>query len=165
MTREELVRRLAYDPDTGIFTWRVTTCRRMKAGDLAGCIDRSKGYHRISIDGKAYKAHRLAWLYVTGEWPPEGVDHIDGDRSNNAIANLRAATSSQNSCNRGKQRNNTSGFKGVTWDRSKGMWAAQITVAGKLKSLGRYDNVKDAAEAYRRAARGRHGEFANTGGQ
>lgn len=167
MTREELMESLSYDPNTGVFRWKNTTCKKLKPGDVAGAIDRTKGYRRIGIRGEKHGAHRLAWLYVHGHWPSEHIDHIDGNRDNNAIANLREATNGENLRNRGPQRDNTSGFKGVTWDRERGKWTAQINLRGKHHHLGRFDNKKDAARAYDLAAARLHGEYAyqNDGGR
>jgi|ERR1700720_213694 len=115
LTVERLRERLSYDPESGIFTWRVAVgcarCRR-KPGDLAGrLLDR--GYRQIKIEGRQYLAHRLAVHYMTGAWPEHEVDHRDLDKSNNRWDNLRAATSSQNKSNTRRQRNNTSGFKAL----------------------------------------------------
>ncbi|MGJ4857061.1 HNH endonuclease signature motif containing protein [Labrys sp. La1] len=119
-------------------------------------------YERIQIDGKAYRAHRLAWLYMHGEWPAEEVDHINGDKFDNRIANLRACSKSQNQANCGTGRNNTSGFKGVSWHKGRGMWVARIQVEGRPRSLGYHADKKVAAAAYDRAAKELFGAFART---
>lgn len=88
---------LDYDPATGVFTWRVELNARGKVGDPAGC--NSWGYRVIRIDGRLYGAHRLVWLYVHGRWPDAMIDHVNGDRSDNRIENLREANSVQNAHN------------------------------------------------------------------
>ena len=120
------------------------------------------GYVRIRINEKQYLAHRLVFLMHHGHLPQE-IDHIDGNQSNNAIENLRPATHSQNLCNRGKQKNNTSGFKGVSWHKNKGRWIGRIRINGKLNHLGYFDTAEQAHEAYCQAAKQHHNEFANLG--
>jgi hypothetical protein len=161
ITAEKLREILDYDPETGVFTWRVTLSIRAPSGSTAGtcCND---GRVNITICGRRYKAHRLAWLYVHGEWPPELIDHIDGNPSNNRIANLRPATCRQNGANAKRSVSNTSGFKGVCWDGVNRRWRAHITLNGKTKCLGRFDKIEDASAAYRKAAERCFGEFART---
>lgn len=149
---------LGYEPLTGKFTWLKTTNRRVRAGDEAGCIDQD-GYRVIGVDGRQYAAHRLAWLYVHGTWPKDQTDHIDGDKLNNAIANLREATHSENQANRGRQKNNSSGFKGVSWSQFRKKWAAAICVKGCTLSLGFFSCPAEAHRAYVEASRRLHGEF------
>ena len=117
LTAERLREVLDYGPDTGVFTWKIRTNSRVKVGDVAGAL-RPDGYIQISIDGRLHRAHRLAWLYVTGESPPDQIDHINGVRDDNRIANLRLATSAENKQNlrRAKSRNKT-GFLGVCTPR------------------------------------------------
>lgn len=150
----EMVRELLhYDPETGVFRWRKKHARCIRAGDIAGCLDRfGAGYWRIRIDGKGYSGHRLAWLYVHGKWPEQVIDHINGDRADNRIANLREATHRQNQQNRTRvQRNNTSGVRGVTWDKVTKRWRAYIENMGHTICLGRYDDKERAAKARRDA--------------
>ena len=97
LTVERLRELLSYDPATGKFLWRVGR-QCMRAGAVAGATE-VQGYRVIKIDGKIYKAHRLAWLYVTGEWPPEEIDHKNTDPQDNVWSNLRLATHSQNQAN------------------------------------------------------------------
>lgn len=151
-------RMLEYNPETGEFFWLVSG-HGTNAGDLAGSIYKS-GYRYIQINGLDYRAGRLAWFFVIGEDPLDFVDHRNGIRDDNSFDNLRIATNSQNQANTGPQVNNTSGFKGVSWQSSRGKWIAMITVNGKAKNLGRYDSVVDAAKAYKRAAIEAWGEFA-----
>lgn len=163
VTSDRLKELLSYDPDTGLFIWRVDRGTRRCAGSVAGHVFNESGslqYRSIGIDGRNYKAHRLAWLMVHGRWPANGIDHIDGNGLNNAIANLREATQSENLRNRGASANNKSGLKGVHWHRRDRKWVAQITIAGTPKCLGYFDDPAKAHAAYRAAAKEHHGEFA-----
>ena len=123
LTAIRLRSQLVYDPETGIFRRRIDVSN-VKAGSVAGTLVR--GYRIIAIDGKRYPAHRLAWLYVTGDWPIGEVDHRDLDRDNNRWINLRDASRSQNQGNRKIRRGNLSGWKGVTWHRRDKRWRAQL---------------------------------------
>lgn len=158
LTAERLREALNYDPATGIFIWRIPRGGQF-AGVEAGTLH-VKGYITIYVDNWAYLAHRLAWLYVTGEWPPQHIDHRDTDRANNRWTNLRLATNGQNLSNRGRQANNTSGFKGVGLDKRNGRWSATIQVDGKQMRLGKFDTASEAHAAYAVAARKHRGEFA-----
>lgn len=160
LTQARLRDFLAYDPMTGVFTWRVRRANK-KAGDVAGCQNRI-GYWVIRVDDKLYTAHRLAWLYMTGGWPGREVDHIDRDRSNNRWKNLRAASRQQNAANRPRQANNSSGFKGVCFQRGANKYRARIQAYGKKQSLGLFDTAEDAHAAYQLAAKRLLGEFAKT---
>jgi hypothetical protein len=151
---------LSYDPETGAFTWLVSTARHRRIGDVAGCV--KDGYRQIGIDGRRYRAHRLAWLWMTGEWPSAEIDHINGDPADNRIANLRPATSSQNKANARKRSRNTSGWKGVSWHARDRKWRAMIGVAGRQQHLGYFDCPAEAHAAYVRAAEHHFGEFART---
>ena len=130
-----------------------------RAGGIAGSTN-SAGYLQIRIDGHRYLLHRLAWLYVTGEWPEAEMDHQNGDRADNRFCNLRPATNSENGRNRGGAKRNTSGFKGVSWDARLRKWKAKIVVNGHQIYLGLFDNPIHAWIAYREAALKYHGEFA-----
>ena len=167
LTADYLKMLLCYDSETGIFTRRVdVVCGkgavRFKAGTAAGGLD-SQGYWRIMINGKDYSAHRLAWLHVFGVWPERQIDHINENKSDNRLENLRLATQSENSSNRGAQKNNTSGFKGVVWHKHKKKWMAQIRAGGKQKYLGLFSSAESAYAAYCESASDLHGDFANTG--
>jgi hypothetical protein len=144
-----------YDHSTGIFTTKTFHSRR-PIGSMAGQI--RNGYIKINIGGKRYSAHRLAWLLVYGEWPAMHIDHINGNRSDNRIANLRQVTCRQNLWNLKRPKTNTSGFKGVI--NEKGRWRARIRYFGKLISLGFYDEITDAAKAYDAAALKMFDEYA-----
>jgi hypothetical protein len=140
--------RLDYEPDTGLFRWRgtVNKNKKIRAGDIAG-TGRSDGYITIGVAGTQYLAHRLVWLYVHGFLPPNDVDHIDGDRKNNRLGNLRLATRSENHQNRHVARSN-SGRIGVSYCAREQKWRAYINVGGKMKSLGYHASSDDASRAY-----------------
>ena len=148
---------LDYDPDTGVFRWRVDK-GAVKAGDVAGSPS-MHGYWKIKIDGTLFLAHRLAWLYVHGGFPSV-IDHRDRDGRNNKIANLRIATNTQNQANRLAQKNNKCGFKGVFWLERLHKWQAQIYKGRRQIYIGVFDTPEDAHAAYMRAAVAHFGEFA-----
>ena len=159
LTQEELKNFLVYNKDTGIFSWKGNPSNRI-AGACGG-----NGYRNILINGKSHKAHRLAWLYVTGCFPARLIDHINGVKDDNRWVNLREATAIQNQQNRGRQANNTSGFKGVTWNKMHKKWRSQIGVNGGKKYIGSYETPELAYEAYCQVAKELHGDFykANNG--
>lgn len=161
ITQEELKRQLLYDPQTGVFIWLVPISN-IRAGDVAGSIDH-EGYRIISINSKRYRANRLAWFYVHGVWPEGEIDHKSRNKGEDRIDNLRPATTSQNQCNRGKQRNNTSGHKGVNWHKPTKKWEAKLNVKGTKIHLGYFANLEVAAKTYADAALKYHGEFAHNG--
>ena len=137
-----------------MFTRKVRTAQRVKIGDVAGCL-RNDGYTTIKIDGRIHRAHRLAWLHVHGEWPNDQLDHINGSRSDNRLANLRAASHSENQHNQRKPRSdNKSGFLGVFPYRGK--FRAMIRIDGKQRSLGDFSTPEAAHEAYLKAKRALH---------
>lgn len=147
---------LDYDRSTGIFRWKLKSARNVRVGDIAGC-DNGQGYLGIRIEGVQYRAHRLAWFYVYGEWPKGGIDHINGQRADNRIGNLRQATPAQNKQNsRRPMSNNTSGLLGVCKDRNRPGWKAQIKLHGKSYYLGAYATAEDAHAAYLKAKREIH---------
>lgn len=159
LTLARLKEKLDYDPVTGVFTHRISS-RGTRAGTKAGTLRRDE-YVQIVIDGKAYFAHILAWFYQTGEWPDSDIDHKDRRRFHNAFDNLRKATVSQNCANSNLPVNNTSGHKGVSFDKATGKWLAYIMVDYRQKALGRFLTKEAAADAYKRAAEKYFGEFAN----
>jgi len=161
LTQEQLKQLLHYDPETGVFTWRVDRTGTAKAGMEAGSVH-VRGNVRISVNKRYYRANRLAWLYMTGEWPTVEVDHKDTDQTNNRWANLRLATRGQNACNRKAQKNNTSGFKGVSLYKPTGRWLAQIRIKGQHRHLGYHATPEEAHAAYCKASKELHGEFGNT---
>ena len=159
LTSQRVRELLNYDPDSGIFTGKVDVGRwgRIKAGTPTGSPD-ATGHLRIQVDGTLYYAHRLAWLVVTGEWPVGDIDHIDGAPANNRFANLRDVPHQTNTENRRRAaRNKRSGMPiGVFIDRRDGAIRADITVNGKARSLGRFNDAQQAHEAYLKAKRELH---------
>lgn len=155
LTAERLREALHYDHETGVFTWRSRTSNRVKIGDIAGAIDLN-GYRLIGVDGRLYKAHRLAWLYVYGRWPVKQIDHINGVCDDNRIENLREATDAENMQNQGIRANNRSGFPGVSWASQRGKWQATIQVNGKTRALGRFAAAEDVYAAYLKAKAEHH---------
>jgi len=150
---------LHYAPDTGIFTWRMTT-KRTKEGAVAGCVKGTNGYIRITLAGAGYKAHLLAWFYVYGEWPDKHVDHINHNRSDNRIENLRLVDQKQNAQNMSKRKNSACEYKGVTpLTRDKTKFVAQIRYDGKQCKLGIFASQEDAHKAYCAAAQKQFGAF------
>lgn len=148
--------RLSYDAETGVFTWIASQSGRVKVGDVAGC-DNGLGYLQIRYRDKNYRAHRLAWFITHGKWPDGDIDHINGKRSDNRIANLRDVSRSVNLQNQRKPRaGSKSGFLGVGWNKSRGKWMAYINIDGKVKYLGYFDDPAIAHEAYLTAKRSAH---------
>lgn len=161
LTAQDLRSLLDYVPKTGCFTWKVDRfCgRQLRPGDQAGGLNKIHGSILIGIGGKRYYAHRLAWLYVHGEWPPLAIDHINRDPSDNRIENLRLADKSQNSANGPTPATNKSGYRGVSWNPRAGKWLAQIVIRGKQTYLGSFADKELARAAYDRAATESFGEF------
>lgn len=151
---------LDYDENTGIFTNKVFRGGSASIGTIAGYLDNS-GYVRVRIKGKLVQAHRLAWFYVHAKWPTELIDHIDGAKNNNSIKNLREATESQNKYNSTIRKDNTTGYKGVSFDKSKGKFVAYIQINGKPKRLGCFSTAEEAGSIYLKEATKLHGEFFN----
>ncbi len=146
ITQKELKKVLRYNQGTGIFYWKITKQGPAKIDGEAGFFN-SAGYGYTGIDGKYYLTHRLAWLYVHGYWPEPQIDHKNGVRNDNRIDNLREVTPRCNAQNCGIYSHNTSGFPGVTWDKDREKWKAQIQIHGKVMSLGRYNDPLEAALA------------------
>lgn len=166
ITQQELKDILHYDPDTGLFTRIKRTANCVKIGDKAGTID-SKGYVQLRVNGKLVLAHRLAFFYMTGEWPKDQIDHINGVRDDNKWANLREATRSQNGMNRGPQSNNTSGYKNISTLKTKWneYWVVRIAHidCGHLKYLPKKEYTLEHAVEYRNdKIKELHGDYANT---
>lgn len=152
---------LAYDQETGAITW-LKTCGPSNIGDVAGCQNDGRGYSAIRFMRVLHRAHRIAWALHYGEWPALDIDHINTIRSDNRISNLRLCTPSQNQWNKPIQRNNTSGSKGVSWDKRAGKWQANIRVKGKQINLGRFPDIESASAAYTAASQQAFGHFSRT---
>lgn len=161
-TRDRVMELLDYEPDTGLFRWRIDRhampwTKVALAGDVAGCVTKKNGWV-ISIDGKQYKAHHLAWLIVKGVWP-DLINHRDGCRTNNVFTNLREATQQVNTQNmrRAMSSNKSSGLLGVSTSRSSiNPWKAQIRINGAISHLGSFPTKETAHAAYVKAKRTHH---------
>lgn len=153
LTQDQLKEVLHYSPETGVFTWLVSPCPRLRKGAEAGCVNIQSGkpYRVVGVRYQLYPAHRLAFLYMTGEFPEDQVDHIDGNGCNNIWSNLRAVTGLENQKNRRKNANNTSGRTGIYWNVNRNRWVSRIMVEGKSKYLGCFTNKEDAIAARKKA--------------
>jgi len=170
-TQELLKQLLCYDPETGVFIWHersLNTFKTIGAGKIwnsrfsekqAGGICKLTGYVFIGINKIQYRAHRLAWLYEYGYLPLVEMDHINMIRHDNRICNLREASHGENNQNKRKLRNNTSGYKGVCWDKQAKKWKAQIGKDNKIHGLGHFNDIKHAYFAYCKASKQLHAEF------
>jgi hypothetical protein len=160
ITAEELRSILNYDPKTGKFTYSAK-CARNNIGDEAGWKN-GNGYLKITVNQIKYYAHRLAWLYVTGNWPMLTVDHKNGVGIDNCWSNLRLASHSENGMNKAAKKIYRNGTirKGVYFHKQASKWAAQIAKDGKVSYLGLFGSAEDAHAAYVAAAGKLHGEFA-----
>jgi hypothetical protein len=169
-TQERLKQLFDYDEGTGNLLWKMRPVSDFKneaeskrwntrfAGKVAGHL--SGGYRLIRTDGRQYKAHRLIWLFHFGEIPKGcELDHINCVRSDNRFSNLRLATRTQNQQNIPTQANNSSGYKGISFDKKCGKWRAQIRCNGKNKHLGYFSTREAGAAAYATAALEAHGAF------
>jgi len=150
-----------YDKETGNLIWKTALAKKTNVGDIAGCKC-SRGYCYITINKKSYLAHRLVYLMHKG-YLPKTLDHINGQRADNRIENLRPASLSQNAHNRKINRNNKSGYKGVCFNTKAKKWLAQICHNSKNMSLGFYDTPEEADAVVRKAREELHGTFANHG--
>ena len=156
---DELRRLIVYDPETGLFTWRITRTKAV-AGRQAGHLG-PDGYALVGVLGGLYAAHRLAWLYMTGEWPPREVDHENRIEHDNRWSNLRLADDYEQAWNMQGHIDRKSRFKGVRQHKS-GKWYAQIEARGVKRHLGSFANEEDAAFVYDMWAVLLHGEFRAT---
>ena len=158
LTQKRLKECLSYDPETGVFLWKVSLNSLSRVGAIAGRI--CNGQRQIGLDYELYSAANLAWLYMTGELPENFIDHIDRNGDNNKFTNLREATRTQNAHNRRAFKNGTSGYKGVTAAGKSGRWRSQITINKVFHSPGVFNLKESAALAYDLAAHEHFGEFA-----
>lgn len=147
LTQERLRELLDYDPETGVFVWRVDRRGHVKAGQRAGCDSGPNGYRVLKVMGHVYLEHRLVWFYVTGKWPQNDIDHCNGHRRDNRFANLRSATRKQNLENQKLHRDNTSGHRGVTQDKRTGRFVARIIHNRRGYHIGVFDTAEQAASA------------------
>ena len=159
ITQKEVLSLLDYNPATGNLYWRVSKNNRIKVGDKAGSLTED-GYWKVMIHRKKYYAHRLIWFIMHGCFPSGQIDHINGNRLDNRIENLRDSTNGQNQANKFKRPNCSSKYKGVFFDKKTNNWKASITVKRKRIHLGTYDTEKDAALGYNKAALQHYNEYA-----
>lgn len=157
MTQDELTELLSYNPETGVFTRKKWRSSNAVAGAIAGTAH-TKGYIAIWVNGRRHMAHRLAWLYMYGELPEKQIDHINRNKADNRIANLRLADNSENQQNVATTRNNKSGAVGVFWNRRHNRWFSNIVVNRKPIHLGSFTDF-DEAVAARKQAEGRYHPF------
>lgn len=149
LTQEKLKSILKYDKDTGVFTWLIRPTISVPVGSIAGYLDKSVGYIKIGFNRKNYLAHRLAWLYCYGEWPENQIDHINHNRIDNRICNLRDVDDFGNRTNTSIYSKNKSGVHGVTWRANR--WESKISFKGVTYYLGRFVDIGDAIEARKNA--------------
>ena len=150
---------IAYDLETGAMSWKIKT-GHVTPGKQIQCVGPG-GYYRVTLEGRKLAAHRVAWLIATGEDPASNqIDHVDGNKLNNAFLNLRIATHAQNQWNKGKGKNNRSGYKGVSWSKLRMKWAANIYHNKKRIFLGYFSIPELAHMAYCKVAAELRGEFA-----
>lgn len=153
----ELKELICYDYETGIFTYKKSR-GKLKVGSVAGSL-RKDGYLQIKFNKKSYLSHRLAWFYVYGYFPKNEIDHINGNKEDNRILNLRECTRQENEYNKTLRKDNKTGYKGVSYRQDVKKYVASIRVNKIKKYLGFFDNEKEAYVAYINAARKYHGEF------
>lgn len=156
---ERLTALLSYSPEDGLFRWRVAKGNRAAAGRVAGSVG-VYGYRTIRIDQRDYRAARLAWFYATGRWPATFIDHINGDRLDDRLSNLREASRAQNSANAKTKNRKHDAPKGAHFHAASGRWTSSIQTNKKTIYLGCFATKEQAAEAYACAAKQHHSEFA-----
>ena len=158
---ESLRALVQYNPETGVFTRKVKRDfnPRSVLGKPLG-TPYSNGYLGFRVNTRKYLAHRLAWFYVYGCWPASDLDHVNGNRADNRVSNLREATKSQNMANTKTQVNNTSGHRGVIFDKANSKWMAYMQLHGKFINIGRFAEKEEAIAARSQAFVSAFGEFA-----
>lgn len=161
VTQSELKELFTYDPETGNLHWIKSPRPQTPAGAVAGSTHVT-GYIKIRINRVAYQGHRLIWLFNYGSLPGV-IDHVDGDPLNNRLSNLRESSRLTNMFNAKKRKDNTSGVKGVSWDKRSGKWAARLSILGKPKHVGYFGSLEQARQAMEKFRAERHGEFTNHG--
>ena len=150
-TIDRLYEILEYDKNTGIFIWKVKPTQRIPVGSVAGTVTKS-GYIHIMIGGSLYKAHRLAWLYCFGKWPTQQIDHINRDRSDNRICNLRDVTAQKNCHNLSRvDTKSKTGYRGVYWCEARGKYRVTIKAYKKNRHIGYFTCPNEANSAYLQA--------------
>ena len=157
---------IKYNKETGEIIWinTISPKNKYRIGKTAGVIN-NRGYLTIQFNNKPYQAHRLIWWYVYGEEAPSDIDHIDGNRSNNKLSNLRLANKQQNQANARLRRDNSSGYRGIIWNKREQKFIANIRIDGVLHYLGRFDTAIEGHKAYKKAAKKAWGKYAYTGNE
>lgn len=151
ITSDRLRELLHYSPETGVFT-NISPRKKILVGSIAGSLDQDSGYWMIGLDRRRYYAHRLAWLYMTGEWPEQMIDHLDGNRANNVFANLRDVERAINQQNmRHPLPGTASGLLGAFKKRDR--WESKVRAFGQVIRLGTFDTAEEAHAAYLQAKR------------
>ena len=151
-----------YEYKDGQLIYKIKTCTKDRIGDVAGYKKKDSGYVEMYFNKKKVKAHRLIWIYHNSDIPDKlQIDHINGIRHDNRIENLRLVTNTQNSYNRAKSRNNTSGYKGVSWNIGAKKWESKIQIDGISKHLGLFITKELAYDAYCEAAKQIQGDYAH----
>ena len=150
ITQKEVKKYLDYNPDTGVFKWKVRTGKRNKIGSIIKCKN-YYGYIVIRINKKLYKASRLAWLYMYGCFPKYNIDHINRIRDDDKLCNLRDVNQTVNRINSRIRKDNKSGKIGVSWCKLRKKWRAQITINKKLIDLYYFENLDEAIKIRRKA--------------
>lgn len=158
MNIDRLQELLSYDSETGILRWKVKPAKNIAVGSVAGHLSKA-GYVQVGIDGKLYFGHRIAWALYYNEQPPKMIDHINENKGDNRIENLRSATNAENMRNMGKTKRNSTGFKGVTYNKKLKKYVASIGYNMKSIYLGLYNSAEEAHAAYCKAAKELHGPF------
>ena len=165
ITQKRLKELLNYNPNTGIFTHLISKNNGVSVGDIAGCVhpcSSGKKYITIKIEGKLYRAHRLAWLYIYGQFPPDQIDHINGDGVDNRLCNLRPVTNRINSRNCKLRSDSTSGITGIHWCKRDKRWRVQINNQNKRVQFGNFDYLFEAV-CVRKNAEKEYGYHTNHG--
>ena len=160
LSAERLREVVDYDPATGVFTRKVRLAQRHQVGDRADFVitaGNQRGYYRVCVDSRRYMAHRCAWLCVHGAWPEHDIDHINGDRGDNRIANLRDVPNQINRQNmRGPRSDNKSGLLGVHWHEGTQKWRARVQLEGRVIEAGLHETREQAHAAYLQVKRKAH---------
>jgi hypothetical protein len=157
LTATEARRHLSCNPETGEFRWLISGKGRPGVGEMAGCKSKALGYWLIGLNYRRYWAHRLAWLITHGRWPEHQIDHINGDRTDNRLCNLREVTHAQNQLNRHHKRPNRFGFRGVDKVVNSPRYTARVVIGRVKHNLGTFDTPEEAHAAYLEAKARLHG--------
>ena len=162
MTKERLLEMFEHDARRGVLIWKAKPNRKIIIGTIAGSLNKTTGYIQVRIDGVVYSLHRLIWLYVHGTWPRDEIDHIDLNKTNNRIENLREATSSNNKCNQTVRSDSMSRVRGIYEDKRRiaRRFRPHVAINGKRHWLGSFASKEEAAAVRRASVVKYHGDFA-----